>query len=182
MNAENNIKRTIETAINRTVAALLNGNKILTCGNGGSASDSMHFAEELVGRYENHDRRALPALSLAADPCALTCIANDYGFENVFKRQVEAHGKPGDVLIAFSTSGNSPNIVKAIDKANELGMVTILLTGKNGGTASWLSKIVISVDSTKTSDIQEEHTRITHKFMSVIDNVPEFRCCRKETL
>src|SRR5579859_1104873 len=111
------------------VATLKSGGKILSCGNGGSAADAMHLAEELVGRYRSN-RRSLPAISLAADGTALTCIGNDFGFENVFSRQVEGLGDKGDMLVCFSTSGNSPNILRALDAAKTQGVKSVALLGK----------------------------------------------------
>ena len=113
------------------VAAFKNGGKVLSCGNGGSLCDAMHFAEELSGRFRS-DRKALPALAIA-DPSHITCTGNDYGFEKVFSRYVEALGKPGDVLLAISTSGNSPNVLEAARVARQRGMKIVALTGRDGG-------------------------------------------------
>ena len=127
---EGNFER-IETAVQKIVASFQQGGKIIACGNGGSHCDAMHFAEELTGRYRN-DRKALPALAIS-DSSHITCVGNDYGYDFIFSRFVEAHGKAGDVLLGISTSGNSPNIINALEKARELGMFTIALTGKDGG-------------------------------------------------
>lgn len=155
--------------------AFLAGNKLMTAGNGGSAADAMHMAEELVGRFHRSDRRPLPAICLNSDPTILTCIANDFGFENVFSRQIEAHTKKGDVFIAFSTSGNSPNIVFALEKANKLGAYTILFTGRSGGSSAAIARLVVNVDSTNTAEIQECHTKIMHKTLATIDEMECFR-------
>lgn len=148
--------------------ALRNGGKLMTCGNGGSAADAMHLAEELVGRY-NRERRALAALCLNADPTAITCICNDYGYENVFSRGVEALGKPGDVLVGFTTSGNSTNILNAFSAASKLGVITVLLSGKDGGKARGTCHHEIIVPSHNTARIQEVHTLVLHQWLEYID-------------
>jgi D-sedoheptulose 7-phosphate isomerase len=153
------------------LAALQNGNKLLTCGNGGSAADALHLAEELVGRY-SRERRALAGLCLNADPTAITCICNDYGYEHVFSRGVEALGKPGDVLVGFTTSGDSANILNAFHAAKTLGITTILLTGKSGGKARGLCSHEIIVPSSNTARIQEIHTLVLHQWLEIIDNHP----------
>ncbi len=152
------------------VACLQEGNKVLTCGNGGSAADALHLAEELVGRYER-DRRAWPAVSLAADPTALTCIGNDFGFEFVFSRQVEALGKPGDVLVVFSTSGNSPNLVRALEAARRLELRSISLLGKTGGRCQGLADLEIIVPSLNGARVQEVHTFILHCWLTRIETL-----------
>jgi len=148
--------------------ALKNGNKLLTCGNGGSAADALHLAEELVGRY-SRERRALAGLCLNADPTAITCICNDYGYEHVFSRAVEALGKPGDVLVGFTTSGNSTNILNAFRAAHAIGITTVLLTGKDGGEARGLCTHEIIVPSQNTARIQEIHTLVLHQWLEIID-------------
>lgn len=148
--------------------SLRQGGKLLTCGNGGSAADALHLAEELVGRYQR-ERRALPAICLCADPTALTCIGNDYGYEQVFARGVEALGKKGDVLVAFTTSGNSPNVLAALAAAWRLGVVTVLLAGKDGGKARALCDHALIVPSQTTARIQEVHTLILHQWLETID-------------
>ncbi len=148
--------------------SLQQGGKLLTCGNGGSAADALHLAEELVGRYVR-ERRALPAICLAADPTALTCIGNDYGYEQVFARGVEALGKKGDVLVAFSTSGNSPNVLAAFASARRLGVTTVLLSGKDGGKARSQCDFALVVPSKNTARIQEVHTLILHQLLEAID-------------
>jgi len=148
--------------------ALIHGGKLLTCGNGGSAADAMHLAEELVGRYRR-ERRALPGICLNADPTAITCICNDYGYEKVFSRGVEALGKSGDVLVGFTTSGNSANVLEAFAAAKALGIVTILLAGKNGGKAGGTCDFQIIVPSQNTARIQEIHTLVLHQWLEMID-------------
>ena len=150
------------------LTALKNGNKLMTCGNGGSAADALHLAEELVGRY-SRERRALAGLCLNADPTAITCICNDYGYEHVFSRAVEALGKSGDVLVGFTTSGNSGNVLKAFEAAAKRGITTVLLSGKDGGKAKGLCDYEIVVPSGNTARIQEIHTLVLHQWLEVID-------------
>ncbi len=148
--------------------ALRTGHKILTCGNGGSAADAMHLAEELVGRYKGN-RRALAAVALNSDATALTCIANDFGYDAVFSRQVEALGQKGDVLVVFSTSGNSPSILRALAAARKGGLVTVALLGKGGGKAKGLSDHEIIIDSDDGARSQEAHTLILHLWLELIE-------------
>jgi D-sedoheptulose 7-phosphate isomerase len=149
--------------------ALSNGNKILVCGNGGSAADSQHFAAELVGRYKK-ERRGLPSIDLTTDSSAVTAISNDYGFEHVFSRQIEALGKKGDVLLLISTSGNSPNLVKAAKKAKEMEIETFALLGSEGGELKNLCDYPIIVPSDNTPRIQEMHIVIIHMLCELIEN------------
>lgn len=150
--------------------AIKNGHKVLSCGNGGSHCDAMHFAEELTGRYR-HDRKALPAISIS-DPSHITCVGNDYGFESIFSRFVEGLGQPGDVLLSISTSGKSRNIINAILAAREKGMITILLTGNDGGEAAELADYSIIVPHTGFSDrIQEIHIKIIHIYILIIEKM-----------
>jgi D-sedoheptulose 7-phosphate isomerase len=158
----------IDAAGNIIWEALKAGNKILLCGNGGSAADAQHIAAELVGRYEQQ-RRAFPAISLTTDTSALTAVSNDYGFEGVFARQVEALAVAGDVLIAISTSGKSPNIVKAADQARALGCKTIALTGCSGEPLSAHCDLAVVVPSNRTSRVQEAHITIGHLWCEMID-------------
>ncbi len=151
----------IARVVEACLAALRAGRKILTCGNGGSATDAMHLAEELVARYRG-DRRALPALALSADPSVLTCIANDFGWDEVFARQIEAHGREGDVLVAFSTSGASENITRALRGARERGVTTVGFLGKGGGAAQGLCDFAVVVASDDTARIQEAHALLLH--------------------
>lgn len=150
------------------VHSLKHGGKLMTCGNGGSAADAMHLAEELVGRY-HRERRALAAICLNADPTAITCICNDYGYENVFSRGIEALGKPGDVLVGFTTSGNSVNVIRAFEAAQKLGVITVLLAGKDGGQARGTCDQEIIVPSNNTARIQEVHTLVLHQWLEAID-------------
>ncbi|MEP2775470.1 MAG: SIS domain-containing protein [Luteolibacter sp.] len=161
----------VEKAGEAIVQAILAGGKLLTCGNGGSAADALHLAEELVGRY-SVERRALPALCLNADATAITCICNDYGYEHVFSRGVEALGKPGDVIVGFTTSGNSANVIAAFEVAAKRGVTTILLAGKDGGAARGTCDHEIIVPSTNTARIQEVHTLVLHQWLEAIDATP----------
>jgi D-sedoheptulose 7-phosphate isomerase len=146
------------------------GSKVLTCGNGGSAADAMHLAEEMTGRYRAN-RKALPALSLSADGTALTCIGNDWSFEHVFSRQVEAFGQAGDVLVVFSTSGKSPNILKALEVAKGRKMLKLGALGKGGGPAQTLCDHAIVVPSEDTSRIQEIHGWIIHAWLECVEAI-----------
>lgn len=150
------------------VESFRKGGKVLSCGNGGSLCDAMHFAEELTGRFRN-DRKALPAIALA-DPSHLSCVANDMGYEDVFARMVQALGKSGDVLLAISTSGNSPNILKAISAARDRQMKVIGLTGKDGGKMQEICDIALVVPWMGYSDrIQEVHIKIVHILIEYIE-------------
>ncbi|MDH3528915.1 MAG: D-sedoheptulose 7-phosphate isomerase [Acidobacteriota bacterium] len=149
--------------------AVTAGKKVLICGNGGSAADAQHIAAELVGRYET-ERKALPAIALTTDTSALTAVSNDYGFERIFARQVEAHASAGDVLIAISTSGNSPNVLAAVMKARELDCKTIGLTGKDGRKLAALCDACVLVPSGRTSRIQEAHITIGHIWCQIVDH------------
>ncbi|MEX1024986.1 MAG: SIS domain-containing protein [Planctomycetota bacterium] len=151
-----------------SLAALTSGNKLMSCGNGGSMCDAMHFAEEWTGRFRG-DRRALPAIAFS-DPSQLTCIANDFGFDQVFARSVEAYGKAGDVLVSMSTSGNSPNVVNAVRTAQSLGIKTVGLLGKGGGELRELVDVPIVVPLATTSDrIQEIHIKILHIAIEAVE-------------
>lgn len=143
--------------------ALKDGNTIFWCGNGGSAAESSHLAVELIGRYKNN-RRPLASISLNSDSTALTCIANDFGYEEIFARQLEGLAKKGDVLVVLSTSGKSKNILKALLKAKEIGVTSIALLGKDGGDAVLIADHSIVVDSIETARIQEIHLLIGHTF------------------
>ena len=151
----------IEKSIQELVQCLRDGGKILLCGNGGSAADCQHIAAELTGRFIE-DRPPLAAIALSTDTSALTCIGNDYSFSEVFSRQVQALGRPGDCLIAISTSGNSPNVLKAVRDAKKVGIRTIGLAGRDGGTLRHEADICIVVPSTVTARIQEAHILIGH--------------------
>ncbi|MFT7669338.1 MAG: D-sedoheptulose 7-phosphate isomerase [Planctomycetota bacterium] len=145
-----------------------NGGLLMSCGNGGSMCDAMHFAEEWTGRFRS-DRSPLPAIAFS-DPSHLTCIANDFGFDEVFARLVTAYGKKGDLLVAISTSGNSPNILRALEVARERGITTVGLLGKGGGKALPLIDIPIIVPSAQTSDrIQEVHIKVLHIAIEAVE-------------
>ncbi|XRO75820.1 D-sedoheptulose 7-phosphate isomerase [Methanocaldococcus sp. 28A] len=154
---EENLKKAIEIILE----ALKNGNKILICGNGGSAADAQHFAAEIVGRFKL-ERKGLPAIALTTDTSILTAIGNDYGFKKIFERQVEALGKKGDVLIGISTSGNSENVIRAVNKAKEMKIYTIGLLGKGGGNLKDIVDLALIVPSNDTARIQECHLTIYH--------------------
>ncbi len=158
----------VEASGQAIVSALKAGNKLMSAGNGGSATDALHVAEELTGRYKA-DRAALPGLCLSADISALTCIANDYGFESIFSRQIEAFGKPGDIFVGFTTSGNSDNILKAFEACKRLGVITVLLSGKDGGKARGLCDHEIIVPSQTTARIQELHTFVLHQWLEMVE-------------
>jgi D-sedoheptulose 7-phosphate isomerase len=165
---EGNFER-IETAVQKIVESFQKGGKIIACGNGGSHCDAMHFAEELTGRYRN-DRKALPALAIS-DSSHITCVGNDYGYDFIFSRFVEAHGKAGDVLLGISTSGNSPNIINALKTARELGMFTIALTGKDGGKIKDLCDLEIRAPKSDYADrAQEIHIKVIHSLIDGIEN------------
>lgn len=148
---------------------LSKGNKILLCGNGGSASDAQHIAAEFVGRFVS-ERRGLPAIALTTDTSILTAVGNDYGFETIFKRQVEALGAEGDILIGFSTSGNSANVVKALEAAQALGITTVGFLGGSGGVCKSLCDYCFVVDSSETARIQEMHITLGHILCGLVDN------------
>ncbi|SEQ38210.1 D-sedoheptulose 7-phosphate isomerase [Giesbergeria anulus] len=147
---------------------LRQGGKLLWCGNGGSAADSQHLAAELTGRFVQ-DRRPLAALALSTDTSALTCISNDYSFDEVFARQVQALGRPGDLLIGISTSGNSRNVIRAVQEAQQLGLHTLGLLGRDGGALRPLCSHSIVVPSQTTARIQEAHILIGHTLCGLIE-------------
>ncbi len=147
---------------------LRTGGKLLTCGNGGSATDALHLSEELVGRYK-HDRPALASICLCADVSALTCIGNDYGYDAIFARQVQALGQPGDILLAFTTSGNSSNILQVFEAAKQQQVSTVLVSGKDGGAAAGTCDFEIIVPSQSTARIQEVHTFILHQWLELVE-------------
>ena len=162
---EADIKKACETA----VATLKAGGKILLCGNGGSAADAQHIAAELTGRYKT-ERGALAGIALTTDTSALTAIGNDYGYEFVFSRQLEALGREGDLLIAISTSGNSGNVVKVLELARKIGIKTIGLSGRTGGAMNELCELNLVVPSNDTPRIQEMHIMIGHIICQAIDD------------
>ena len=148
--------------------AIRRGNKLLIAGNGGSAADAQHIAAEVVGRFYR-ERRGLPAIALTTDTSILTSIGNDYGFEQIFSRQIEALGRKGDVFLGISTSGNSVNVVNAVRKAAELGITTVGLTGEEGGKLKGLVDILIAVPSSNTPRIQEVHITIGHIICELVE-------------
>jgi D-sedoheptulose 7-phosphate isomerase len=160
--------RTIEKIGERLSAALLAGRKILFCGNGGSAADAQHMAAELVGRF-SQERRALPAVALTTDTSILTCIGNDYGYDKVFSRQVEALGQRGDVLVVISTSGNSANVLEACWAAKAKGVTTVALTGKGGGRIRDEVDLALVIPSSNTQRIQESHIAVGHILCSLVE-------------
>ena len=158
----------LEEAISLIKATLDRGNKILICGNGGSAADSQHIAAEIIGRFEK-EKTPLPAIALTTDSSIITAIGNDYGFINIFKKQVEGLGKKGDLLLALSTSGNSENIILAINVAKKREMKTIALLGKDGGKIKEIVDIALVVPSNNTARIQECHQTIYHAICKFIE-------------
>ena len=161
----------IVSAGERILQCLLQDGKVLSCGNGGSAGDAQHFSSEMLNRFER-ERPALPAIALSTDTSTLTSIANDYSYNEVFSKQIRALGKPGDILLAVSTSGNSPNIVQAIQAAHDREMHVVALTGKDGGDmASILSgdDVEVRVPSKSTARIQEVHLLVIHSLCDFID-------------
>lgn len=164
---EQNMQK-ISDAIEMLTASLIEGGKVISCGNGGSMCDAMHFAEELSGRFRN-DRRGLAALSIS-DPSHISCVANDYGYEYIFSRYVEAIGKKGDVLLGISTSGNSENVIKAVRTAKEKGIKTIVLTGKTGGQLADLADLEIRAPQSEYADrAQEIHIKVIHALIDGIE-------------
>lgn len=162
-----NIQR-IEEAADLMVDTILKGNKILSCGNGGSHCDAMHFAEELTGRYREN-RRALPAIAIS-DPSHISCVSNDFGYEYIFSRYIEGLGNEGDALLGLSTSGQSKNIIYAFESAKKKGIKTIALTGKNGGQLGPIADVEICVPHDGYADrIQEIHIKVIHIFIRLIE-------------
>lgn len=160
--------KTFEECANLMTRALTNNNTIFWCGNGGSAAESSHLAVELIGRFKSN-RKSLPSLSLNADTSALTCIANDFGYEQIFARQLEGLGKSGDVLIVLSSSGQSENILRVLQQAKKMGITSIALLGKGGGNAVSLSNFAIIVNSNETARIQEMHLLIGHTLCEYVE-------------
>lgn len=150
------------------IDALNNKKKILLFGNGGSAADAQHIAAELVGRFA-FDRPSLPALALTVDTSCITAIANDHGFDQIFARQLESHGRPGDVAIGISTSGNSPNVIAGIETAKKLGLSTVALTGESGGKLRSLADQCLCIPSKDTPRIQECHNLIGHILSEIVE-------------
>uniref|UniRef100_UPI004048BE2A D-sedoheptulose 7-phosphate isomerase n=1 Tax=Aliarcobacter sp. TaxID=2321116 RepID=UPI004048BE2A len=163
------IQEKLELASIMVVETLKNGNKVLLCGNGGSAADAQHIAAELTGRYKT-ERRGLPGIALTTDTSALTAIGNDYGYDRVFDRQVEALANKGDLIIGISTSGNSKNIISALSFGKELGCKTLGFSGRDGGVMNDVCDINLVVPSNDTPRIQEIHILIGHTICQIIDN------------
>jgi D-sedoheptulose 7-phosphate isomerase len=152
------------------IRVLKAGKKVLLCGNGGSGTDALHIAAEFVGRFER-ERISLPAIALTADTASLTAIGNDYGFDRVFERQVEGLGQEGDLLIALSTSGKSPNVLRAVEKAKQKGILTVGFTGKDGGSMKDAVDICFLVKSSKTTHIQEMHMTVLHGICEAVETI-----------
>jgi D-sedoheptulose 7-phosphate isomerase len=159
----------IEIACQMMISALKNGNKVLIAGNGGSAADAQHIAAELSGRFVK-ERRALPGIALTTDTSAITSIANDYGYQYVFSRQIEALAQPGDLFIGISTSGNSQGILKAFESAQKFECKTLGLSGRNGGKMNGICDLNIIIPSDVTARIQEMHILIGHILCKAVDN------------
>ena len=163
------ILQTIEEAVSRCITALKAGNKIILAGNGGSAADAQHIAAELVGRFET-ERPGLPAITLTTNSSTVTAVANDYEYNNIFRRQVQALGQRGDVFIGISTSGNSPNVIAAIEQCKTQGITVIGFAGETGGKMLELCDVCVRVPSRNTARIQESHITIGHILCSLIDS------------
>ncbi len=166
---QNNMEKDIQDVAKIVVDTLKNGNKVLICGNGGSAADAQHFAAELTGRYKT-ERRGLPGIALTTDTSALTAIGNDYGYDRVFDRQTEAIAAKGDLLIGISTSGNSKNIISALKLAKEMDCSTIGLSGRDGGAMNDVCDVNLVVPSDNTPRIQEMHILFIHTICQLVDD------------
>lgn len=166
------VRATLSEPVNEVgkllASSLANSGTIFWCGNGGSAADSQHLAAELVGRFKK-DRRALRSIALTTDTSVLTCVGNDYSYDEIFARQIESLGRKGDVLVVISTSGNSKNVLRAIRKAKSLGVKTVALLGKNGGPCKKHADFALVVPSESTARIQECHILIGHIFCELIE-------------
>jgi D-sedoheptulose 7-phosphate isomerase len=160
-------RNAIKKATDLMITSLKSGGKIITCGNGGSMCDSMHFSEELTGRYRK-DRRPLAAISLT-EAAHISCVSNDFGYDHIFSRQVEALAKKEDVLLAISTSGNSPNVLKACEEAKKIGTKIVALSGKDGGKLKEFADVSIIVNSNMTDRIQEIHIKCIHIMIEGIE-------------
>ena len=158
----------VARAAGAIVSALRAGGKVLIFGNGGSAAEAQHFAAELVGRFVR-DRAAMPAIALSSDPSVVTSVANDYGFDRVFARQIDAFGRPGDVAMGISTSGASPNVLAALELARERGLRTIALTGRDGGPVGRAADLHINVPSDATARVQEVQMTLLHAICEIVE-------------
>ncbi|MES2702636.1 MAG: D-sedoheptulose 7-phosphate isomerase [Bacteroidota bacterium] len=167
--ADSVLLATIERVTRIVTAAFADGNKVLFCGNGGSAADAQHLAAEFSGRFYT-DRNPLPAEALHCNTSYITAVANDYSFDVVYSRMVKGWGRPSDVLIALSTSGNSVNIIKALEQAREIGMITVCMTGETGGKVKAICDHLLNVPSTDTPRIQESHIMIGHIICQLVEN------------
>ncbi|MGC8568206.1 MAG: D-sedoheptulose 7-phosphate isomerase [Candidatus Micrarchaeia archaeon] len=163
-------KKNVYEAGNTIYKSMKNGGKLLIMGNGGSAADAQHIAAEFVGRFLK-ERRALPAMALHTNTSSITAIANDYSYEKVFSRQIEAFAKAGDVVLGISTSGNSKNVIEAMETAKSLGCTTIAMTGRSGGRLKEIADIAIKVDSNYTPIIQEMHITIGHIISKIVEDL-----------
>ncbi len=159
----------IEKAAKLMVKTIQNRNKILWCGNGGSAADAQHMAAELMGGLVSHDRPAIQSIALTTDTSFITAWANDIGYESIFSRQIESLGEPGDVLMAISTSGNSKNVINAVDTCQEKGISVIVLSGKTGGLLKDKGDVTISIPSDNTQRIQEGHLLVEHILCEMVE-------------
>ena len=165
---DNGYKENLISIVNVITTCLKNGNKVLICGNGGSAADSQHFAAELVGRFKL-ERKGLPAIALTTDSSVLTCMGNDYGYDSIFTRQVEALGNEGDVLIGFSTSGNSSNVIYAIEEGKKKGLTTIGFLGKDGGKLKEMVDYDFTFSYSETARVQEHHLMTYHLICEFVE-------------
>jgi len=164
-----NLTAQITKAADMVIGAFKNGKKLYACGNGGSACDAMHMVEEFVGRYK-HNRPAMPAHNLM-DPSIVTCCGNDFGYDEIFKRQIEAYGQEGDVFVGISTSGNSANVINALEEAKKKNMKTISFLGKSGGKMKGVADLDIIVNSNTTARIQEMHILAIHSILECADSI-----------
>jgi len=162
------IRPAIDEASRRILETLRHGGRLLICGNGGSAAEAAHFATELVGRFDRK-RRSLPALALSSDGSLITCIGNDYGYEEVFARQIAGLGRPGDLVVVLTSSGNSPNIVAALREAGKLGLASVALLGRGGGKAKGLAACELVIPGASGAAAQEAHLFLIHYFCRLID-------------
>ena len=166
--SDNNFLINVEQAVDNCIETITKGNTIFFCGNGGSAADAQHISAELTGKFKN-DRKPLSGIVLGSNFSSLTAIGNDYSFDDVFSRELNGLGKKGDLLIAYSTSGNSKNIIKALEVSKKLNINSILMVGKNGNQAASFADIVISIPSGVTARIQEAHITVSHIIFEIFE-------------